>query len=160
MARKIEYAVLIFGIMIMIMNGLNAQEAAEADTSKSEKVQVVVIQPVDNEMKYQTTEFTVKAGTKVRVVMDNIATSEAMQHNVAILKTDANKQEVGIAAINAGEAKGYIPDHKAILFFTPITKPGNKSQVEFTAPPPGDYPYICTFPGHFATMQGVMHSEK
>jgi azurin len=29
--------------------------------------------------------------------------------------------------------------------------------VTFTAPAAGDYPYICTFPGHYMTMRGVMH---
>ena len=25
---------------------------------------------------------------------------------------------------------------------------------------PGDYPFVCTFPGHWRTMNGVMHVEK
>ena len=28
--------------------------------------------------------------------------------------------------------------------------------IEFTAPAAGDYPYMCTFPGHGAIMKGVM----
>ena len=35
--------------------------------------------------------------------------------------------------------------------------PGNSVEVTFTAPStPGDYPYICTVPGHFYMMKGIM----
>jgi azurin len=30
------------------------------------------------------------------------------------------------------------------------------ADVTFTAPAKGTYPYICTFPGHYQTMKGVM----
>ncbi|MGH7283704.1 MAG: plastocyanin/azurin family copper-binding protein, partial [Polyangiaceae bacterium] len=26
----------------------------------------------------------------------------------------------------------------------------------FTAPGPGKYPYICTYPGHYMTMKGTL----
>jgi len=33
--------------------------------------------------------------------------------------------------------------------------------LRFTAPDkPGEYPYICTFPGHWRIMQGVMKVVK
>ena len=120
----------------------------------------IVIRPVGNEMKYQTVEFTVKAGQRVKIIMDNIATVEAMQHNVVITKPGTNTNDVGLAAVQAGEAAGYIPESDAILFYTAIAKPGEKTEIEFTAPDPGDYPYVCTFPGHFALMKGVMHSVE
>lgn len=167
MIRKILFIGMFSCLALFLAScgGNNQAEAqAKAQTkekaAKSDEVTEIVIQPVDNEMKYAKTEFTVKAGTKVRVVMDNIATSEAMHHNVVIMKPGTDKQEIGMAALQAGEAKGYIPDKEAILFYTPMSAPGEKQSVEFTAPAPGDYPYICTFPGHWATMQGVMHVVK
>ena len=37
----------------------------------------------------------------------------------------------------------------------------NGETIEFTAPAePGDYPYICTFPGHWRLMNGVLHVTK
>jgi azurin len=90
--------------------------------------------------------------------MENTATQLAMQHNVVITKPGSNTDDVGLAAVQAGEAAGYIPQHEAVLFYTPLAKPGETTQVEFTAPEPGDYPFVCAFPGHYATMKGVMHS--
>jgi azurin len=35
---------------------------------------------------------------------------------------------------------------------------GKEQVIEFTAPTkPGDYPYVCTFPGHHLLMRGVLH---
>lgn len=138
-----------------------AEKAPEssAPAVTTPQVQVVTIRPVGEEMRYDTTEFTVKAGTPVKVVMQNTATQPAMHHNVVITKPGTNTDEVGIAAVQAGEAAGYVPTHDAILFFTPMSAPGETKEVEFTAPAAGDYPYLCTFPGHYALMKGVMHSE-
>ncbi len=142
--------------------GKKEEAATTAETappaSTAPEAQVVIIRPVGDEMKYETTEFTVKAGTPVKVVMENTATQLAMQHNVMITKPGTNTDDVGLAAVQAGEAAGYIPQHDAVLFYTPLAKPGETTDVSFTAPAPGDYPYLCAFPGHYAFMKGVMHS--
>ncbi len=116
----------------------------------------IVIQPVDNQMQYATDAFTVKAGTTVTLVMDNIATMEAMQHNIVILAPDADINAIGIAAVQAGADSEYIPDDASVLFYTPLAAAGDRVVVEFTAPEPGEYPFICTFPGHYSLMKGVM----
>ncbi len=157
--NQVFYSLL--GMLLLLPLILFSREsAAQAAKGKGEDVQVIVIRPVKNEMKYETTEFTVKAGTKVKLIMENVADIEAMQHNVVILKPGSNIQEVGMAAITAGESKGYIPEHQAVMFYTAIAQAGEKTEVEFIAPPPGDYPYLCSFPGHFALMKGVMHSVE
>lgn len=123
--------------------------------------QEFVISPVGDQMKYQQVMITAQAGTQVKVVMNNTATSEAMVHNVSVLNVhnDADViNEVGTAAMQAGEANGYLPDHPAILASTPMAKPGERTEVTFTMPPPGDYTYLCLFPGHYLLMQGTLRS--
>ncbi len=121
----------------------------------------VEITPVGNEMKFEQVMITAQAGTQLTIVMNNTATSEAMVHNVSVLnvhKDNAVITEVGNAAIAAGEAKGYIPDHAALLASTAMAKPGEQTEVTFTVPPPGDYTYLCLFPGHYILMQGTLRS--
>ena len=116
----------------------------------------VVIRPVGNQMKFANTNFTVRVGEQVRLVFENTATVEAMKHNVVILDDEAAIDRVGIAAIMAAD-QGYIPDDEAILFHTQLAGPQETVEVTFTAPSePGAYPYICTFPGHYVLMRGVM----
>lgn len=137
-----------------------AQETpATTDPAPSgDGVAEVVIQPVGDQIKYATEEFTVDAGQSVRLVMDNIATLEAMQHNIVILAPGADVNEVGVAAMQAGPDNDYVPEgDERILFYTAMAKPGEQTVVEFTAPEePGEYTYICTFPGHYSLMQGIM----
>lgn len=137
---------------------LLAQDAAD-DSRRT-----VVVEPVGNEMQYATTSITAKAGTRLTLVMNNTATSPAMHHNVALLDAAVDDhtvvEEVGMAAIDAGPDAGYIPEHEALLAYTAMAAPGERTEVTFTVPPPGDYPYVCLFPGHFATMRGVLHATE
>ncbi len=119
----------------------------------------VTISPVGDEMRFAETEFTVTAGQEVRLVMDNVATSVAMQHNVVILVMGADVNAFGQAAMSAADTD-YVPSAMTdqVVAHTPMSQPGQSTEVTFTAPTePGDYTYICTFPGHFTVMQGVMH---
>lgn len=122
----------------------------------------IVIEPVGNEMKFATTEITAQAGTEITLVMNNTATLAGMVHNVALLNLepgdDEGIQAVGMAALQAGPDNAYRPAHEALITATPMAAPGERTEVTFTVPPPGSYPYACLFPGHFVTMRGVLHA--
>lgn len=132
---------------------------APASTETSNAVNEIVISPIGDQLKFATEAFTVKAGSKVKIVMDNVATMEVMQHNVVILAPGSDTNAIGTAGMAAGPDKDYIPEDAAVLFYTPIAKPGEKTVVEFTAPEPGEYPFICTYPGHYGVMKGIMTVE-
>jgi azurin len=60
-----------------------------------------------------------------------------------------------------GADRNYIPRMPEVLQATPLVNPNEKVTLTFTAPDkPGEYPYICTFPGHWRIMQGVMKVVK
>jgi uncharacterized cupredoxin-like copper-binding protein len=123
----------------------------------------VTLKPVGNEMTYATTEITAPAGSRLRVVMKNTATQADMHHNFTLLDcppSDESKiQEVGMAAIQVGEAGKWLPNMPVILAHTAIALPGDSTEVVFTVPPAGDYAYICTYNAHYATMRGTLHAE-
>lgn len=125
--------------------------------------QTVTLHPQGNQMKYKETEFTVPADTEVELVFENTASSPSMQHNVVLLNeapSDSIFKEIGQAGVQAGSTEDYVPDHAAVLAATPIAKPGETVSITFTTPSePGDYGYVCTYPGHWATMRGTMHVE-
>ena len=51
----------------------------------------------------------------------------------------------------------YIPKTENVLFHTKMVPPIAGETLRFLAPKtPGAYPYICTFPGHWTIMKGVM----
>lgn len=148
--------------------GGDSDESSSSSSSSSASQssggsQTVTIHPQGNQMKYKETEFTVPADTEVELVFENTASSPSMQHNVVLLNeapSDAIFKEVGQAGVQAGATENYVPDHEAVLAATPISKPGETVSVTFTTPSePGEYGYVCTYPGHWATMQGTMIVE-
>lgn len=156
-ARLIAFSLIAFGLAAC------GGEASDQETAASEAAALsegeILIQPIGNEMRYEQTEFTVEAGQEVTIVFENLATSPAMQHNVVVLTSDDDEDanRVGREGMAAGAAAEYVPDDPAVLAYTSMAQPGETVRVTFTAPSePGRYRYICTFPGHYALMQGTM----
>jgi azurin len=51
----------------------------------------------------------------------------------------------------------YIPDSDNVLYHTGLMQPESSESIYFTAPTEkGDYTFVCTFPGHYTIMQGVL----
>jgi azurin len=51
----------------------------------------------------------------------------------------------------------FVPDLPQILSSTRLIEPGQTVTIQFRAPgQPGDYPYLCTFPGHWRVMNGIL----
>jgi azurin len=56
-----------------------------------------------------------------------------------------------------GFEKNFFPALSGVLFATPLVNTGKSYRLHFQAPAqPGDYPVICSFPGHWQVMQGIM----
>jgi len=156
-------SILTFLLAIGLVLGLSAPAVRAADDPPPTSPTKVVIEPEGNQMKFATTEFTVEPGEEVRLVFENTADSPAMIHNVVLLTKgdDAVVQKVGQAGASAGASADYVPDHDAVLAATDVAEPGETVEVTFTAPDePGEYTYVCTYPGHWATMQGTMIVEE
>lgn len=120
--------------------------------------QVVKIRAVREEMKFDVTAFKVTAGKPVEIVFEN---PDAMQHNIVIgkpgsLETIGNAADQMITRQDAAE-KQYVPALPEVISSTPLVNPGETYRLRFVAPEtPGEYPFVCTFPGHWRLMSGVM----
>ncbi len=138
-----------------------AAKTADAD-SKTQKGTTISLKVVQNVLQYDKKMFTVKAGQKVTINFEN---PDFMQHNVVILKP-GSREKVGAAAdLMAADPKGaeksYVPRMPEVLFFTKLLNPQEETSLQFTAPSQaGDYPFICTFPGHWRIMNGIMKVVK
>ena len=114
-----------------------------------------------DDMKYSLTTIAAKPGETLRIRLTSKGTLPkiAMAHNVVILKAGAKQIDFANAAAMAA-ATGYIPpDMKdQVLAATAMAGPGETVDVTIKLPTaPGTYPYLCTFPGHFAAgMRGTI----
>ncbi|WP_339842189.1 PVC-type heme-binding CxxCH protein [uncultured Maribacter sp.] len=144
--------------LLMKYYGADADESSELKTEEVSNAKVITIKTITNEMKYDVTKFEVKAGEQVELVLEN---PDFMQHNLVITKP-GKKEAVGTAAdkmaADPNEADlNYVPQTSDVLFATALLNPDDTYTLKFKAPTtPGEYPFICTFPGHWRIMQGVM----
>ena len=138
--------------------------AAAAPAAANVAALEITIKPdIANPLAYDTKEFKVKAGQKVKLTFNNTHPAVPQPHNIVIAKPGTKDKLLGLAMAMAaapdGMAKGFIPDSTDILFKTKLLQPNTSEVIEFTAPAAGDYPYLCTFPGHGMLMNGIMKVE-
>lgn len=115
----------------------------------------------NDQMQYNIKAFEVTEGQKVVLSFKHIGQlpAVAMGHNVVILTPETVVPAFSAKCAPAKD-NGYIPEDEEskaqIVAHTKMLGGGESDEITFTAPAPGDYPFICSFPGHFAIMQGVM----
>jgi len=117
--------------------------------------QTVSVQGVEG-LKFSLPAFDVKPGARVKL---DFANTSDMLHNLVVVKP-GTATKVGEQAMRLGldGAKlDYVPRSADVLFHTALLEPQKSEAIYFVAPTtPGEYTYVCTFPGHYVTMQGTM----
>ncbi len=121
-------------------------------------VRVVTVEAVPEQMRFSLNWFVVEAGKPVQVVLVN---PDNMPHNL-VLGKPGSLETVGTAAMTMSmpadpAVKPYVPSGPLVVAATGLVNTGGSERLNFTAPAAvGEYPYACTFPGHWARMYGVM----
>jgi azurin len=138
-----------------------AQTAAKPAAAKPAGAARTIEITANDTMKYNVSSIAAKPGEQVRVKLTSSGTMPkiAMAHNFILLKKTADVAAFANAAINA-RATDFIPPamKDQVLASTGLAGNGESVEVTFKAPTaPGQYPFLCTFPGHFAVgMKGVL----
>lgn len=111
---------------------------------------------------YATRTLHVRRGEAIELTLRN---PDVVPHNWALIRPGslAAVGELANRLISDPEAvaRHYIPESDNVLVYTDVVPPGEAFTVYFHAPDqPGRYPYLCTFPGHWMVMNGVMVVES
>ncbi|MGE0413364.1 MAG: DUF6797 domain-containing protein [Verrucomicrobiales bacterium] len=112
-------------------------------------------------LQFETKRFTAKAGERLSLTFEN---PDTVPHNLVIarpgsLKTLGDLANRLMADPNAIRSH-YVPESNEVLVHTDLLMPANTQTIHFNAPAqPGEYPYLCTFPGHWMVMNGVLVVE-
>jgi azurin len=135
--------------------------AAPAAPGGARTVEIVA----GDDMKYDKTTIAAKPGEQLRIVLKPKGTMPkiAMSHNVVVLKVGTDAAAFVNAGVAARPTDFIAPAQKAaVIAATPLAGNGETVEVTFKVPAaPGSYPYVCTFPGHFAGgMKGNLVVKK
>jgi putative heme-binding domain-containing protein len=120
-------------------------------------VMEVHVHTLKEQMRYDRTHFAVAPGMRVRLTLKN---PDWMEHNLLVVQP-GSASEVATAAMMLGASgiqKNWTPENPNIMHAIEVLSAGESATIEFTAPDQtGEYPYICTYPGHWTLMNGIMH---
>ncbi len=126
-------------------------------TPKSSQHQVIKIKTMTAQMKYDENEFTVRPGEVVKVIFEN---GDDLPHNIVFCQPGTDTATMAMKQMEKPEEalkRNWLPDDKRIFAHSKMLNPHEKEEITFTAPEkPGDYPFVCTFPGHALTMNGKL----
>ena len=112
-------------------------------------------------LKFAQAELRAKAGERLSLTLSN---PDAVPHNWVLI-APGKLAAIGDATNKMitdpnGLARHYVPESPDVLAYTDMTNPGTQFTIHFDAPKsPGRYPYLCTFPGHWVVMNGVLVVE-
>lgn len=120
----------------------------------------LVLEVVPGVMRFTPEKLSAKAGQPVMLQFRNDKCP--LQHNF-LLVNPGKLEEVGALADRLltdpqALAKHYLPASPEILATShQLVGPAESDLIGFTAPlQPGEYPFLCTFPGHWRLMHGVL----
>lgn len=107
---------------------------------------------------YQTTRWTAAPGEAIALTLTN---TDVVPHNWVLVRpgqlSNVGKMANHLIADPLAALRQYVPETDQVLAATDIVDAGGRMTIYFRAPEePGEYPYLCTFPGHWMVMNGVL----
>lgn len=115
------------------------------------EVSTVELQVGDN-MRFTPSVIEAHPGQRLRVVLKGVGKMAALAHNVVLLKKGTAPKAFVDKASPATKETGSIPPvmNDQVIVASALVKPGASAEVTFEVPrQPGEYVFVCSFPGHF-----------
>jgi azurin len=131
-----------------------------AKFDKNKNLLEVKIECLKERMLFDVEKITVKKNQPIKLQFFN---PDATPHNFVLVEPNS-LEEIGLAAnsmasdpISAKKGE-FIPKNSKIIVHSRMLKQDENEVLRFKAPSKaGEYPYLCTFPGHWTIMKGILH---
>lgn len=101
------------------------------------------------------------AGAPLEIVMTN---ADSLQHNLLVC-APGSLMEIGtkgelMGQTVTGKDLGFVPPSPSVLQVMGLIDPDKSGSLFFIAPPAGLYPIVCTYPGHWRTMNARLRVSE
>lgn len=119
---------------------------------------MLVLRASGSTLEFLPARLSARSGTRVRIRFVNDGT---LPHNVVVPRNDDDLDALATSAYNAS-ATGFVPlgDTAKLVVYSKLVSPGETVDLDFVMPPPGEYRYVCLFPGHANSMLGTLRSLR
>jgi uncharacterized cupredoxin-like copper-binding protein len=149
-------------VLVHLASGSRATAAGEpggtlaSDGSGFVADTVIAVRTTGSNLDFSPDRISLRQGTRVTIRYINDST---LPHNIVIVRNEDDIDALGMAAFSASQT-GYVPVEHAgkMLAYSPLAVPGNSVEINFVMPPPGEYFFVCLYPGHYNMMVGTLRS--
>jgi len=144
-----------FAFMACKNDKSSAESSVNPEDLKKEEIHLTLNS--DDKMKFDQKELIVGAGQKVTLTLNHTGkmSKETMGHNFVLLDQGVSPSKFAQRATKAKD-NDYVPESDKVLAHTDLIGGGESTEITFTASEKGTYDFLCTFPGHFASMKGKL----
>lgn len=133
-----------------------ASSDASGTASSGPVDNVLIVNPLGSDLRFEQSELIATAGSRVRLVFNN---TSGLEHNFVLVSSEEISDDVVTESYGAVD-RGFLPEHADIIAGIPSVSPGSSGEVEFEVPESGKYRFVCLFPGHNFTMKGTLSSVE
>ena len=145
----------VLGVLALVPVGLCA--CARRSSPAATAAVDLLVESDGDQLAFKPNTLSCPTGARVRLTFRHTGRYVSFEHNWVLILPHTF-DAVNAAALAAGEKQGWVPKgDPRILAATPLCGRGQQATIEFVAPAPGDYPFICSNPGHAESMWGVLH---
>jgi azurin len=118
----------------------------------------ITIRASGSTLEFSPTRVSARSGTKLRIRFINDGT---LPHNLVVPKNDDDIDALAKDAYQAGDTD-YVPleSKDKLVGWSRLASPGETVEVTIMVPAPGEYTYVCLFPGHSNSMFGTLRALR
>lgn len=146
---------LLFAVVLMLFTACGNDQNNASIESESNLAEFNLTG--NDKMQFNLNTIVANEGDQIKIHFRNIGKmpKNVLGHNFVLLKEGVDIADFAAKALKAKE-NDYIPasEKSNIIISSKMLGPGESEIISFKAPVKGKYKYICSFPGHYITMQG------
>ena len=151
--------IIFFGVIFVFFAG----EAVQGEEKKKSDATKIIIESNDL-MKFNKTSINAEKGKSYKITLKNVGTlpKAAMGHNMVILNPGTDALKFGTELITKHGATLQnewkpVKAGKQLFAQTKMLGPNEEETLKVKFDKSGVYHFLCTFPGHFAQMRGIIN---
>tara|TARA_X000001036_G_scaffold88412_2_gene80546 strand:- start:1841 stop:2314 length:474 start_codon:yes stop_codon:yes gene_type:complete len=153
--KKILFVLILFSVSCNNQNASKKKLSSKVENPISNEIEIK-LSSTDN-MLFDKNIIYVNSRQKVTLTLEHTGKMDKkiMGHNFVLLKKDVDVVSFATRAMVARDSE-YIPEGNETIAYTKLIGGGESDTIVFEAPEKGSYTYICSFPGHYGVMKGIL----
>ena len=153
--KKILFVLILFSLACNDQTASKKKLSSKVENPISNEIEIK-LSSTDN-MLFDKNIIYVNSRQKVTLTLEHTGKMDKkiMGHNFVLLKKDVDVVSFATRAMVARDSE-YIPEGNETIAYTKLIGGGESDTIVFEVPEKGSYTYICSFPGHYGVMKGIL----